>query len=777
MTPVAAIRVAVLLIVALTAQSGWAQLEGVVRPVDGRPLIVAGEQVLTSSYSERFPRGPVQRRIVRFAKAGVDLFQLDLHLHGGNDLYTTPFWTDDGVYADDERATAGTPTLDQQANWVRQLKPDAVFAVSFFAAPPLAWAKRHPDHMQQGARGKQYRGASYASALWLEGQLEMARRVVRYVQSRPWGDRNIGFFVIPHYEGVTEAAFNGDPFDQSPVMREAFRDYLRKKYATDEALRAAWSRPSASLSEVTTPTIEQWHADRKTWLTFTADPRKQPYLDYFALQRDLMHRFVTRLTQTIKSEAGRDVIVALDGFKQAMAGWLPRDAFFAQGDGMSFPNILLASGLYDVAQSLDVPTLDGLMTPADYSARSVGWGYDAEGIADSLVLRGKTMLLENDARNWNYADVVLEQGAHRNAKEGRAGLRRNFALAASRGMFSHWANSGRGFFDDDQVMQLVSEVVPMRRQMMTAPLPHTEHAIAMIIDDTSPRWTDFTTSFYHLAVLRQRVDQLAMTGLPYRVYLFSDLQRDDFPRFRAYLFPDLVELTPQRVDLLRRKVLRFGSVAIFGPATGISDGRTITAAPASELFGMSMQLVHKRAARRVLVHAGAHPALVGVSHPVTYGDSYSYGPILLPPHALPRDIVELGKASVYYGANTAGLILRDIGQDAGGMGENDACIVFSTAAPMPASLLRSLAVHAGCNPWSELGDVVYASGNFLAVHSVRSGKRTLSLPVPAKVTDLSSGKMVVENMQTFTVELDAPETLLFRWEKAVPEESRDSRLE
>ena len=74
----------------------------------------------------------------------------------------------------------------------------------------------------------------------------------------------------------------------------------------------------------------------------------------------------------------------------------------------------------------------------------------------------------------------------------------------------------------------------------------------MIIDDESPLDGDFTSGFQHLAVLRQRVAGLALTGLPYRTYLLSDLERDDFPRYRAYLLPNLFRLTPHRISLIRR---------------------------------------------------------------------------------------------------------------------------------------------------------------------------------------------------------------------------------
>lgn len=715
-----------------------AQLTGRVVERDGRPVILAGDRVLTSSYCDRFPwRNRMHERNKRFARVGVDLFQLNLR-GDKPDGYTTAFWIDEDVYGD-ESASDDYATLERQAEAILEINPKAVFSIAFFAAPPLEFTKRHPEHMQTGDNGHRYRAASFASDLWLDGQCEMVRRLVTFCESRPWGNRVIGYVFIPHTEGLTEASAHGHPFDHSKVMQDAFARYLREKYQTDVA-------------PTTVPTLAGWQADRKSWLTFTTPAQTQRYLDYFALQRDLLHRYVQRVTQTIKDAASRDVFVTVDAFKQMLQGWMIMDAFTARGDGMGFFDILLASGSYDVARSLDLPSVDGLMTPADYTARSMGWGFAPEGMGDSMVLRGKAMLFENDARSWIDDGFKYNQGAPRNVIEGRMALRRNFSAGISRGYFSHWCNVSTGFYDSDEVMQLIGEILPMRRRMATAPLPHNEHAIAMIIDDTASLYTDFTSGFQQLAVLQQRVHELARTGLPYRVYLLSDLKRDNFPRFRAYLFPNLLKVTPQRIALLREKVLRDGSIAIFGPGTGVTDGKTLSAAPASELLGMPLDLIERRAARRVLIHAGAHPAVAHVSYPIVYGDSYQFGPILQPPYELPKDVIELGKASVQYAHNTAGLILKETA---------DAKIVFSLAMPMPAALLRSLALYGGCNPWSDIGDVVFATGNFVAVHSVKPGVRTITLPRRSRVVDMADDRVITENATTFTIELNAPDTRLF----------------
>ncbi len=71
----------------------------------------------------------------------------------------------------------------------------------------------------------------------------------------------------------------------------------------------------------------------------------------------------------------------------------------------------------------------------------------------------------------------------------------------------------------------------------------TEHAIALIYDDDeSLLYGNFTRGFEHLALIRQRIDSLGLCGIPYRMYLLSDVKKANFPHYRCYLFPNLAKV-------------------------------------------------------------------------------------------------------------------------------------------------------------------------------------------------------------------------------------------
>ena len=745
------------------AEGGSEAVGNPLKVIDGRPVIREGDRSFTSIYSETFPEG-LHRRNIQMAEAGVDLFILIVRGGYRGSFHTTYFWRGPGQFGD-ESDRADDLTLNEQADRILEVSPDARFFVRWGSHVPIGWGHEFPEEMQ-ATETRRLDAASYASRRALEGRREMARRVVNYCEEQEWGGRVLGYMPFGQDEGQMEVNLHETIFDQSGAALREYVRYLREKYETDRALQKAWRDEEVSFDTVALPTASEWKKKKTVWMQWPDPEQTQRYRDYFLSMRENLIRQRIGELAAVKNAADRPVAVGTDAFKQPMLGWLIEDAFEGAGHGNDWRNILAHST--DAGPMLDRPELDALITPADYTARSCGFGWDGEGIGDSLVLRGKTLFIEDDARSWASSPGRRTQGAWRNPREARAGLMRNLVIGASRGLIPYWMNVGRGFFDDQEMMEIIADQVPVRRALLTRSFERTEHAVAMIIDDTSPLYEDFTAGFQNLAVLRQRNDHLGNTGLPWRIFLLSDLERDDFPRYRCYILPNLFQLTPEKKRLIREKLFADGSMVIFGPGTGITDGMDRSAAEATDLLGFPLEMVKKESARRVLAYGGDHPALKDMRGPITYGDSYVYGPIMQPTENVSEHgVVELGKVSAWWQSNRAGLVLKEFGKGAAGNGreggreEDDYAVVFSMAVPIPAPVIRSLAIYGGCNPWSGVGDVVAANANMVAVHSVRAGRRTVQLPAAHAVVDCVSGKTLEDNAEEFSFHMHSPETRVF----------------
>ena len=766
----------------------------------GRTIVVHGGEPLSPATScDYIMRDPDAwgERIREFAANGVKVFMLNVP-HRNTDFFDSSLWPDDGVFLTEEPEPPYGLTLAAQVATIVAAQPKARFIIRTWLSPPKSWAQKYPGDIQTDEDGTQYRQASLASPRYIEGLNTYLQTLVTLCESQSWGDRIVGYAPAPFGEGALPLTIAGKMFDCSAANEKAFGEWVRKRYPTPEHLRTAWGDPAITFDTVKVPRDREWHSKRLTAVaTFGGKPiPSQPSnggvgarglfhfiepanaafeQDYCRFQRDAFMHWIGSAAAVLKAQAaslGRSRIVLFDVCKQPLMGWQILSAFDGVGDAGTFPNILQLSGSFDMEAFLDNKNLDGLWTPADYHARTVGFALDAEGPADSIALRGKLFLVENEARTFVGAGVN-DQGAFRDVDEVEAGLLRNESLALSRNLGSYWCNVGSSYFHDPKIQSVIAKMVPMLDRSVAWPHKETTDAIAIVVDDTSPMFENFTSGLQSLAVIWQRILGVAHCGVPYRIVMLGDLKRDNFPDYKVYLFPNLFCVNDEVLDLLHRKVLRRGHVAIFGPATGITDGVHLTAEPASKLLGVKMELIPRTTQRHVILQeprGQSHPMLKALPASLTFGDSLAYGPTLVPADGavLTSGAQSLGQANTCFFINRPGLFIKDIGKGATGAsttaeprGENDAAMIWSVAIPFPSNFLREAARHAGCNIWSEEDDIVYASDSFVSLHTVRAGHKVIHLPRPRTVRNALTDTLIGNNLRDIHLDMQSVETRLF----------------
>lgn len=726
---------------------------------EGRPVVVSGDgevlppscycDCITSNFSEWIERNR------DFTESGIHLYFLTPKSDWNT--MTSLYWKDEGVYPKPTDADAAKD-VEGQAQAILAMDTQARFYVRPGEFVPKAWAAKHPGEMQLSSTGKMMDYLSLASELGWEHFLCYLQNFIEYCEDRKWSDRIVGYIYFPIGEGLTALACDGFMFDTCEAMQEAFRKHVRSRYSDDAELRAAWNDPSVTLDNVRVPTDAEWKARRESLLHWPEPDKMRREKDYFDLQAALFRRCFRNIMNTLReATSARPVVLGVDALKQPMMGWMLNQAFGRQDwltDPMGdYPEMTLASGAIDIGDLLDDDGWDFITTPSDYTARSVGYGWESEGVNDSLRLRKKAMLVENDSRTWMGSESET-LGAFLTTDEVRAGLLRNTAWALTRGHMHYWMNVGSSYFHDRKIHEVA---VRDERRLLDSSSSwahrETENAICMVIDDSSPMHENGTAGYQQIATLWQRHLGLAHCGVPYRIYLFSDLKKENMPKYRTYLFPNLFELNDERLSLLRKTVLCDGRMAIFGPATGITDGKKLGADGISRLLGIEFEMISRQAPRRVMVH-GTHPLTANLPASLSYGDSYPYGPVLVPTRAAVNtgDFVTLGSATTFWGVNKPGLILNET---------PDCKMVWTVAMPLPANLLRECCRYAGSHIWCEEDDVVLASETVAAIHSVKGGPRTLLLPSPRTVLDLLSGEKLGDNVRRIQMTIKPPETRIF----------------
>lgn len=751
------------------------------KPWHGRPTVWRdGEPVLMPAYCNSIVSegGPGNEDrwfewVENFIKSGVKVFQLDLGRYKGQ-YGQSSFWTDEDEYPDDAPRDEPLST-DRRARYILEKVPDALLIVRPNAYAPKTWMAKNSGELQTDSQGRTYE-PSWASEKYLDGLRKYLSRLIAYHEGVSWANRIIGYEVMPMGEGYTLLSIEDNFFDQSPAMLKAWRSWLTKRYGSDEALQKAWSCSDVRLATVEVPRDSELASKVREIRHWPPAAEMQRERDYALLHKELLARWFQTIISSIKSAVTRrSVLIGIDALKQPLMGWQLWESFCGKGAGPNSFSIYLGSGSIGIGPLLDTPGLTNLLTPGDYTARNMGCGFEAEGIADSMVLRGKTLIIENDIRTFVSGELPNGRkaaGTFNDLAEVRAGFQRNTALAMSRGMIHYWTDiTGSGsMYADEGVQKEVRLDKALFENCSSWPHRETEHAIALIIDDESPLYENFTNGFQQLAVLRQRIEGLALAGIPYRIYLLSDLSREAFPDYRCYLFPNLFKVDDEVLALLRKKVFRDGKMAIFGPGTGITDGITVSKDGAEKVLGIPMRLTEFTASRRVRMSGRDLDRLPPVNYPAFYGDSFMYGPILSPePDRLAEsDIQILGDFIGSWEVNAPGLVMKEHGNGAanngrpGPRGADDYAVAFSMAMPIPAPVLRGLSAHGGCNIWCDEDVVISASDTMVSVHGSRKGEHVIRLPRRVKrVIDAVTGNLEAADTREIRLAINPPETRTF----------------
>ncbi len=412
---------------------------------NGRPTVfIDGVPRALPSYSPHNYQPLFEKETPFFIEDGASLYAIWIGQTPG-DYFGSRFWYGDtiapGTAYPDPDAIHG---LDAQAAYILERDPDALFMIRYYSHPPQTWHDLHPQEYFVTETGETLSRPSLASAAVPKAAVDYAAAIVTYVESRPWAGHVIGYSNFYVDEGCHLPVAEGWLYDHNPVMVQRWRAFLKAKYASDAALRAAWGESTVSLATVGVPRDPlRGRVPEVTAIRYWQDAGdNQPLRDYLLLQRDLWHDRFRRVCAASEGAAHRKVIFLHDAWKQTMQGWnlygfFGGTEFQTEGSwNPAYPEFIAGSGNMNLAAAFDYPGFDGLVTPHDYQARGVGGVYEPEGIVDSVILRGKLFLGEMDTRYSSKTGI----GAARDKSEFAAITRRN--LAALRG--AGWRRGAAG---------------------------------------------------------------------------------------------------------------------------------------------------------------------------------------------------------------------------------------------------------------------------------------------------------------------------------------------
>ena len=687
-----------------------------VRPHRGVPtLFVNGQPHSGLTYTAYRPQPAVFRD---FVAAGVNLFSIcGTPTESGYGLSRTA-WTAPGVYDFSQ--------LDERILMILEEDPHAFVFPRLYLHAPKWWTDEHPDDVVQSDPGDGqfvpfvHSGGlpapSWASEAWRQATIEGLRRLIRHVETSPYADRVIGYHLA---SGTTEewmmwGANEREWVDFSPVNTARFRDWLRARYGTDQALQAAWGDPGAALATARIPTRkEREHAAG----SLRDAKAERAVIDFYLYNSFLVADTIATFAKATKEAAGRDKTVGVFyGYLLQLCGEQRQQN----------------AGHLALGQVLACPDVDFVCSPTSYAFRQLGGEGTSHfmSLLGSVKLHGKLWFDENDIRTSLAPGKTGTWGKPENVAGDFLQQEKELANVFTNGAAHWWFDVGANRYDDPELMKRLAGFVGNGPAILAADRSGAEQ-IALAVDEKS---------LCHLRVgdrlgrhlLVGHLPQLQRVGAPVGHYLASDLGA--LARQRLILLPtSFAPGAEQRADL--EKLKGDGRVLLFLYAPGVYRGDVMDAGAAEAFCGIRLRQL-----------PGAHKLLVKLASGDTYGAHEETSPAFAADDPRAEVLGTLPDGS-------PGLVVKRF---------PTWTAVFSAAPLLPADLLRRFADQAGVHGYVAPGDVVWASRDLVAVGVATAGEREIRLPRRVgQVLDLYTGEIMARDADTFRTDFPACATRLF----------------
>lgn len=567
--------------------------------------------------------------------------------------------------------------------------PEALLLPRFACDPPAWWHDEHPEEALEFDDGSR-RPVCVASEPWRDEMLRNVRALVEHCEAR-YGDHMLGYHPCAQHTGewfypkTWEARHCGF----SPAMQRGFSAWLRKKYGTEDALRAAWNAPDGTFDSITVPTVDE-RVTASVGL-FRDPALEQKTIDFFDYLQVAMVEPLELIAATIKDACARKKIVTFFyGYYFEISG---------------LPLGPQTSGHLALARLLECPDVDIVCSPISYQDRGLGGIGGFMVPVDSVRDHGKLWLNEDDTRTFLTPEDA-GYGRVDTLQHTQWVHQRNFSRLLPRRLACWYMDlGGAGWLADERIWQNIGVMRAIYEKELDRPATWSPE-VAVIVDEASPSYFVCNTLMRPLA--NQFRTQLYRMGAPFSQYLLSDLAAGRVPEHKAYIFIGCFRLTEVQRKAVAEAVA--GKTAIWMYGSGFLENRPDTRHIA-ELIGMPVREVEGAMPAMITPETGA-PLCAGLPD-APFGVQATLAPLWSIEEG--GDIEVLG----HFPNGAPGAAVK--------RGENGFTVYIGTM-NAPAKLLRTILAASGVHVYLDSDDVLVADSEFLSATASSAGIKKIILP-------------------------------------------------
>lgn len=631
--------------------------------------------------------------------------------------------------------------------------PDVLFMLRIFTQSRNvkgAWYQKYPDQYEQVEEGKidKTPSASYASKIARKHSNLYLKATIETVQSLGLDDNILGILVCDGYtyEWCKYACQDDIATDYSKPMEEYFREWLAGEYKTDAALQTAWGNPNVTLATAVVPSPDAQRAVSKGMFR---DPVKEcNAIDYFRALAHLVAELISEQCGAVKEYSGGKYLAGvfygylMDNINNCgyyIPGWEADHTWGAR------------SGHAGLVEVLKCGHVDFMSSPYRYDRRGMGGEGGFRSPYESVRQAGILWLSEEDIRTHLYRPDA-GYGMAKNPWETVQLIRRqcaNVLAHSAAAWFCDWWVGDAGAFDHPAVMAELRRFVQLGTEALQDPDRGSNAEIALVVDPKSPLIRTLKNDL-DMANYFSMAWEFPHIGAPVDYVMLTDLVEGNARQYKVYYMLDAYSLEPQERAKLKAFMERDNAVVIWTYAAGISDGQTVDIEHMAETTGFRFKARKDRWALRSAITNFRHPITADLPQTMHWGSDRFVEPLVVgdDPEAL-----VLGNVVINEGRHEDGFLLKQF---------KNHTAIWCAAQGLPAQLLRNIAKYAGVHIYNEEGDVLYASREFIMLHSLKGGSRTVKLPCHADVYDTVRNIKVASDTLEFIAEFGNEATVLYR---------------
>ncbi len=640
--------------------------------------------------------------------------------------------------------------FDEQVALILEHHPDAWLFPRVAVAAPQWWLDANPQHNAIMSTGKA-RGlktgrtpantrdttVSLASDVWQKAMEDAIARLIAHFAAQPYAERIIG---LQPTGGVNEwfVSHGLDFPDYGPESVRAFREWLRERYTTDSELADAWQMDiSLETAQPPLPDILK----QGTWGGLFDPAQGTQVPDWWRFYHALnAHRIIETCEAIKRASEGR----MLTG---AFHGYLPDS--YSSNVGAAW-----LWGHHDMRTVRDHPAVDYLAAPYQYRNRELGGTPESQILTTSLGFAGKFSFTENDGGTFlrRFIDGRTQIITDR-ADDSPYTRRKTFQnmirdhgqrLIRREGFWWMDLQPPENWYTHPQIEALIRRLHSIHKAQSDRPASKVRAQICVVIDEESVFHTQVGHAGLASLVANTARQMMPYVGAPFDLLLHNDLERDDLPDYRLYVFLDTIMLTTAERAAIRRRLAGSGAVALWHWLPGLIDEKEANIQHVSELIGIELGLISGGPIKGQKRYATArfsnfsHPAAQGIMPSYLLGGE-RYDAI---PFVVDEDAEILARHNLK--ARPAAVIKS----------QPDGWTSAYLGLPLaPVQFIRNLAQMADVHLFSQQDAVIDACDDLILVHHAGDGPLAIQLPRPvSRAANAITGEPLTLTGQTITID-------------------------